>query len=526
MPAKEESILDSMQDIRGQYDAGVSSRFRRQRSQLGGGADTHLTPFQLWRVREYVRDMDRNDAIVGQLIDRACDNIIGEGFVLQPNTGDPGLDVTLKESFEGWASDHVQCDSRWQHNFDMMGWLAKRAEFIDGDVFGIPLADGPLQMMEAHRVGANQATAPDVVHGIVIDDMDRPAAYRFSKKDSHNYHQQFQSDFNKINAFDSDGNPQVFHLFSPTRFSQTRGIPAFAAVFDMLSMFEDVNFAKVVQQQVISCIALFLEREKDFKFGGDAKLGPRTSEIDTDDSTTRELEKLRPGLVIKGRPGEKPMAFTPAVPNAEYFDHVRLLLRIIGAQIGMPLTLTLLDTHDTTFHGYRGELNEARKGFRRRQNNTADKFYSPTYRWRTRVSLKEIAKNSPSAQKALKTGAIWRHKWMRPTWQYIDPMKDAQADVVQLNNLLESPRGLHAARGKDFSEIVDETIEDNGNMLEKAIKRAQKLNKLEGGQDITWREVLQPLTSKQTIALTSENDDETGTQPAKPTPPTKKGRAA
>lgn len=506
MPKESSTFLETMHDAKSQYAAGINNRFRRDRSQLGGSADTHVTPFQLWRIREYARDMDRNDGVIGQLVDRACDNIVGEGFILQPTSGDVELDKTLFDVFDGWATDHAQCDSRRQHNLDTMGWLAERSELIDGDVLGVPLQSGALQMMEAHRLGANQATLPNVVHGIVIDELDRPIEYRFSKSDSHVYHTQYQADFNPIAAYDKDGNPNVFHLFSAQRFSQTRGMTAFKSVFDMSSMFEDVNFAKLVQQQVVSCIGLFLERDKDFKFSIDAKLGPRTSEIDSDDSTTRDLEKMRPGLIMKGRPGEKATAVSPAVPNAEYFDHVRLLLRIIGAQIGMPLSLALLDTHDTTFHGYRGELNEARKGFRRRQNNLADKFYSPIYRWRVRFALKEILKASPTAQKALASGKIWSHKWMRPNWQYVDPLKDAQADVIQINNLLDSPRSLHASRGRAFSEIVRETVADNGSMIEQAIKEAQRLSAL-SGELITWRQVLQPLVEQQTISLTGSADD-------------------
>lgn len=519
MPPKFETVMDTLSSFRGQYSAGVENRFRRNRSQLGGSADTHLTPFQLWRVREYVRDMDRNDPVVGQLVDRACDNIVGEGFILQVSTGDKGLDQTLEDIFNAWAHDAAKCDSRRQHNLDAMGWLAKRHEFVDGDIFGLPLSAGPLQMMEAHRCGANQATLSDVVHGIKIDSMDRPQEYRFSKLDSHVYHTQYSAEFEPVAAYDSEGNPNVFHVFSATRFSQTRGVPAFMAVFDHLSMLDDVNFAKLVQQQVVSCIGLFIERDKDFKFKIDAKLGSRDESLLDDDSTTRQLEKLRPGLVVKGRPGEKATSMLSNVPNAEYFDHVRLILRIIGAQLGMPLTLTLLDTHDTTFHGYRGELNEARKGFRRRQNNLADKFYSPVYRWRTRVMLKEILRAAPSAHKLLQTGAIWKHKWMRPTWQYIDPSKDAQSDVVQLNNLLESPRSLHASRGRDFGDIVIETVEDNGSMIEAAIVEAERINKLLVSANmptITWREILQPLVSQQSIQISANEGDAGGgeTKPA------------
>jgi hypothetical protein len=184
----------------------------------------------------------------------------------------------------------------------------------------------------------------------------------------------------------------------------------------------------------------------------------------------------------------------------------------------MPLCLTLLDTHDTTFHGYRGELNEARKGFKRRQQLLADRYYTPTYHWRTRTILPSILRNSPSAKKLAATGAIWRHKWRMPGWQYIDPSKDAQADILQINNVLCSPSHLANRRGDDFDETVEELIADHESMIGQAIDAAERLNKKKGGQDITWRTVLQPLVDNQTIKLTGQPDidepDNTGKPPA------------
>jgi hypothetical protein len=52
-------------DIRNDYAAAQPSRFRRTRRNLGGNADAHYqNEAKFLEMREYVRDMDRNDAII------------------------------------------------------------------------------------------------------------------------------------------------------------------------------------------------------------------------------------------------------------------------------------------------------------------------------------------------------------------------------------------------------------------------------------------------------------------------------
>jgi hypothetical protein len=72
-------------DPRSDYAAATPSRFRRTRVGLFGSADCHYgNEMQFVRMREYVRDMDRNDAVIGQLTDRAVANIVQKGFTFEP----------------------------------------------------------------------------------------------------------------------------------------------------------------------------------------------------------------------------------------------------------------------------------------------------------------------------------------------------------------------------------------------------------------------------------------------------------
>ncbi|MBK7804428.1 MAG: phage portal protein [Chloracidobacterium sp.] len=115
-------------------------------------------------------------------------------------------------------------------------------------------------------------------------------------------------------------------LYNPLRVSATRGVTALAPIFQISGMFEDVNFAKVVQAQVVSCFAIFRKRE----LKSDAGL-PSTSasygstEIEQTAGGDRLIDNLEPGAELKGAPGESFEGFSPDVPNTNYFEHAKLL---------------------------------------------------------------------------------------------------------------------------------------------------------------------------------------------------------
>ena len=484
MPRRRDStsMVEVFDDIRGDYEAAKTSRLRRTRTGLGGTADAQLgTDVNLWTIREYARDMDRNDGVVGQAVTRAVDNVLRTGLTLDPRTGDKALDADLKARWDDWGGDRTQCDSRQMRTWAELERLALRARHVDGDIFGLPLDNGRLQVIEAERCTTPTNTKRRVVHGVYLDADDAPREYWFGKHADRTQRVQRVADIERYKAFE-DGHPNVFHVFDTKRVSQTRGITAFSPMFKVISMFDDLNIAKLVQAQVVSCIAAFIQAEK-----GNLPFGERSTDTQAD-GTSRSLEKLYPGMIHRMAKDEQIQPFSPNVPNAEYFDHVRLILRLIGANLGLPLSITLLDTTQTTFHGYRGELEQARIGFRWIQTQFPLQWNAPTYRWQVRRWLPKLGM---AARKLERDGLVYRHRWMGQGFPYVDPQKDRVADKIALDNVLDSPRRVVGHRGGDWDDIVRETVDDNGELIRRAIEKAAALT-AETGEQITWREVLNP----------------------------------
>lgn len=478
-----ETFLDLKQKSFGAaaYAAGRPSKYRRTRTEIDGWtADANFRESQYYQIRAYVRDMDRNDAVVGQLLDRCVDNCVRDGFRLNPQTGDRSLDIEIKDRWEEWSTDADRCDYTGRHTFSRMERLILRSTLLDGDCFALPLVDGSLQLLEADRITSPTNQNTNVILGVELDQRGRPDHYWITKIRQNQrmrvgkYVPLSPDQYDRRPARGLEGEPLVLHVYNPSRISQTRGITAFHAIFDVLGQIEDLNFATLVRAQVSSCIALFIQRQSDFQFGS------RTTETAAD-GTTETTEELSPGLIMRGRPGESVQAFNPNVASNDYIDHVKLMLRLVGVQLGMPLTLTLLDTSNTTFHGYRGELQQARLGFSVTQSWLSQRFHSPVYRWKMREWFPELVQNDPRN--------VLRHRWEMPGFPYVDPTKDVAADKEQLNHGLSSPRRVVAQRGHDWKQLVRETVEDRSYAIRQAIAEAQAVNS-ETGELVSWREML------------------------------------
>lgn len=495
------TIQSEFADIRADYDATRYSRFVRRRTgvaPMGAGADYHFrTEKEYYDLIEQARDMDRNDGLVGILADRRVDNIVQSGFTLDPKTGDKGLDNALWQWWEDLSTDPDQCDVTGECTWKEIERQACRSESIDGDIIITGTEDGTFQLLESHLIRTKSKTG-DTFLGVTTDAVGRRLQYHVA--DELSQFGQF-GDVTPVDVRNDDGIRQVFHVFNPKRANVTRGVTQLAPVFSLSGMLEDINFAKLVQQQVVSCFAVF----RKMAAGGNrlpSADGYGDAKTETTAAGSRQLEGVSPGMEVIGQPGEELQGFSPNVPNSEYFQQVKLILQIIGVNFGLPLCLVLMDGSETNFSGWRGAVDEARKGFIADQMNLVRRLNRPAYIWRLWYELQQKGSQFKKSFSKLQQG-IFRHNWNLPTWSYIEPVADAQGDAEQLKNALTSPRRLHAARGKDWEEIAEESIADNAFAIQKAQTQAAAINaEFPNGPQITWRDLIAlPMPAGTTMAM-------------------------
>lgn len=485
------SISASMDAHRADYDMSRENRFIRRRTGLapqGGAADYHYRTESLYyRDIEKARDMDRNDSIIGQTIDRAVSNIVQDGFSLDPQTGDKSLNDELWNRWQEWATDADLCDVAGDYTFHDFESQAMRSCLLDGDAFVLAIEDGSLQFAEAHVVQTPNII-PDTVLGVTRNTYGGHVQYWLQEDPLDPLKQKGESV--PIDVYDADGLRQAFQIYNPKRKSQTRGVTALAPIFSLAGMFEDIQFAKLVQQQVVSCFAIFRQKAATGGVGlPNRNAGYGLPETEPTETGTRYIENIAPGMEIIGEPGETLQGFSPNVPNSEYFNHVKLMLQMIGVNLGLPLCLVLMDGSETNFSGWRGAVDEARKGFKSNQRNLVNRFHKLVYQFKVTQWMESDAAIRRAAAKS--DVSIFKHKWNAPRWSYIDPVGDATGDQLRLQNGLTSPRRLHGERGQEWEEVAEEIVEDNYFAIVKAKQSAKRINDaFQDGQPVHWRELI------------------------------------
>jgi lambda family phage portal protein len=480
---EEFSVVDAFDGLRADYKAGKDTRFQsrlRGVDPAGSGADYHYaSDMEFVRIRERARDYVRNNCLIGQGFRRLAANVIQDGFTLDIDTGDKNLDRELRGRWQAWSSDPTQCHSEGVLAFPQMERLAFVTALADGDVFTLLLKSGSLQWVEAERVRTPRNTTRNVVHGILLDDMRRRQQVWITRGEVDPRRPVSRvSDVTPYPFRDDERNPVVLQLYEPARLSQTRGVTALAPCSETIGMWDDLEFATLVRAQIASLIAVRRERVETWQPGTSPQWGVRSTETQEGaqgGAYTRPIEGLQVGMEIAGDVGEKLFFDSANIPAATYFEHTARIINYIAVNLDLPPHVLLLDPSKTNFSGWRGAIDQARLRFRQMQQWLVAQFHGPVYRWKVRQWL---AMDDALAAMSRASDSVdpFGHRWNAPSWTYIEPLKDASADLLQQRNALNSPRRIQAARGRDWSDVSVEIVDDNFEAMAYAFERAAEFN--------------------------------------------------
>lgn len=84
----------------------------------------------------------------------------------------------------------------------------------------------------------------------------------------------------------------------------------------------------------------------------------------------------------------------------------------------------------------------------------------------------------------------YRHEFQLPTWPYINPLQDSQADILNNRAAMTSPRRIQAARGVSYTDIVDERVADHTYQILACNAAAEAILKKYPNSGVTWFHLL------------------------------------
>ncbi|MFH1574533.1 MAG: phage portal protein [Acidobacteriota bacterium] len=434
------------------YDALDRSRLRKKRSSVTGSGDVHLTEQALSELREICRELCRNNPIVKGMLKIEANGVVGRSTKIEVRSSD---EVFNTDAETLWRERVVEqpCEVTGRFGFHKALRTIFQSYRADGDIF-VLLTDDGIQIAEGEQCGTPHGIKGgdtfDVTNGVATrkeaDGPGRPAGqvigYYIGRPDKWG--------FIRPNNFQRYTADQVAHVFNTDRFSYTRGEPALTSAVDWIDKLTRYADAALVAAHMQACFSIFIEKQSPLP--GLPQPASAVA-LDTSDSGYSHT-KIEPGMIWDANPGDKAYGLNATQPTPVFDSFILRCLSFIGRPLCFPLTYVSGDFSGATYMNMRFALDLTRDNFMQEQDEVLVPLLHRWHRWQMErwIASGEL-KNPPED---------WYKRLIRcKRWRYIDLLKDAQADILLLENQLKSRRHIMGDRGDDFDEETDEMAEDN-----------------------------------------------------------------
>jgi capsid protein len=179
----------------------------------------------------------------------------------------------------------------------------------------------------------------------------------------------------------------------------------------------------------------------------------------------------------------------PARPGGTFAPYMEWRLRIVAAGLRYPVEL-LLKLFTNNFSGGRLALIDGRLTFQTWQQQSIDDcWYRVGRRFMEECVILGLVDVDPSA--FMQDPERWlKHAWQPQGWPWVDPVKDIQANVLGVNNLMGTKSEALASVGADFDTTVEQRQRERITELEadaaverRRMERAEELGNPLFGMD-------------------------------------------
>jgi lambda family phage portal protein len=422
------------------YDALANDRTLSRTIRRGGPADSELDEHTLDRLREIARDLSQNNPLVKGILLTEADDVVGTETQVQARSPDTAWNRDCEQLFKEEMLDRP-CDLTGRFSFQKILYTAFLSYRRDGDFFLLFTDDG-LQLCEGDQCGTpggqSAAETFDVVNGVAVSKTTgRVIGYYLGKPNKWGYiaadsWRQYEAQY-------------VHHVFNPDRTSYTRGEPVLTSSVTTIKKLWGYIDAELVAAKVNACLSMFIEVTDDSRVPLPYKQGRFKS---GEDEEGTKVQKLSPGEVWYGNAGEKPHPIMPTRPAAAFDPYLLRMLMIIGRPLCLPLLLVALDFSQATYMNMRGAFQQAQKAFKREQVHVVMPLVSRIWtEWLTRAIRRKQLKAIDGA---------YRHEVLCQRWPYVDPVKEAQADQMELENRTTTRGRIVARKGWDYQTLLEQ----------------------------------------------------------------------
>ncbi len=444
------------------FDGASSDRLKSDWGTTVTSADAELRN-DLGTMRSRWRELERNNDYGARFLSLLENNVIGsEGVNLAMHILDPSgkLDTKackiIEDAWTKWSKKN-NCTISGLLSMDEVCRLALRSAARDGSVLAQKVVGSEagnkfgfsLKLMEGdHLDRFYSGYAPngnEVRLGVEYDkdsvgQKRKPIAYWITPRHpgdfigySGNYTRR------RVPA------DEVIHLFRPTRFEQSEGVPWGSSAMSGLNMLGAYQETALVSARAGACQEGYIQmKDGNAEYKGDAV-----------DPNGNQLNTMEPGVVKVLPVNAEFVANNPNNPHTSYGEYVKAVLRGISAGLSVSYNTLANDLEGVNYSSIRAGLLDERDMYRTIQRWFIDAFMQPIFdAWLPFAFLSgEIA--LPFAKMDKFNAPTWKAR----TWTWVDPKKDMEANILSTNNYMESPQHILESQGRSPEKVLDEIAE-------------------------------------------------------------------
>ncbi len=391
----------------------------------------------------------RNNPWVASAVDSLVGNIVGAGIKPQSTHPDRAVRERLQALWLCWT-DHAAPDGL--ADFYGLQAMAVRAMVESGESFARLRVTGDTDSFPLHIELLDREQVPTDLHrdlgggtriraGIEFDSAGRRVAYRVAGVRPDDPLSSLHID--PIRVFAAD----CIHLFKPVAAGQLRGITWLAPVLLRLHELDQFEDATLVKAKVAALFTGFIT-DPDGTVGG----------LSGDNRSGVLSVGMEPGSLIPLPPGAD-IRFSNPTEHDAYAPFVKNHLRAVAAGLGLPYELVSGDLEGVTYSSIRAGLVEFRRRVEQLQHNVVVHLFCRPI-WERFVRLAVLTGDLPARDFDADPTAYLGCSWLPPKFDYVDPMKDVQAEILAIDAGLKSRSQAISSRGYDAERLDAEIAAD------------------------------------------------------------------
>lgn len=389
-----------------------------------------------------------------------ADNVVGTGIKPKARSDSPIINAALHRAFDPFCD---QLDWTGQGDFYALQRAVMQDVIIHGEALLI-WRDGPGGTPQLHRLHPEQldrsinrvlSDQARIVQGVEFhQNSGKPVAYHVRPSAPGDQLAGMAVSSSRVPA------SAIIHVFRPLLPGQVRGLSWLAPVLLAAHEIDQLLDALVVRAKVSALHTGFI-------YNAEAH-SPYTGQMQNDVLTVG----MEPGSLIN-LPPSKRIEFSDPPDSGNAPELATSILRTIAAGVGLTYEQLTGDYSQVSYSSARAATLEFRRFCEAVQYHVmVFQFCRPV--WSAFMRWQVLQGAVPASALTDPARGLQSAKWLPPSWPWVDPLKDANAAIREINANLRSRSEVIAERGYDAEEVDAEIAADQA--------RAARLG-LKGGKD-------------------------------------------